>query len=293
LYRQGKLVGGAFVGLGQEAIAVGSTYALEQGDVIAPLIRDAGAYFVKGETPQRFLANYLGKSTGPTHGKDGNMHFGDLSLGIFAPISMLAGMIPVCCGAALAFKVRGEKRVALTWIGDGGSNVGDFHEGMNFAAVLQLPVVVILENNGYAYSTPVEKQARLKDFVLRAQEYGIPGEMVDGNDVLAVYEVTKGAVDRARAGGGPTLIEAKTFRMKGHAEHDDASYVPPEILDAWRKKDPIDRFERYLLEGAILNESTRTEIQERVKREIEDAERFALESPFPPPEEAAEGVYAR
>ncbi|MFQ5770525.1 MAG: thiamine pyrophosphate-dependent dehydrogenase E1 component subunit alpha, partial [bacterium] len=189
LYRQGKFLGGAFVSRGQEATSVGSAYALEKGDVIGPMIRNAGAILVRGVTPNEFLANYLGKKTGPTRGKDGNSHFGDLKRGIFAPVSMLGVLIPVCAGAALAFKMKKQPNVALTWIGDGGASVGDFHEGLNFAAVMKLPFVLILENNGYAYSTPIEKQTLLEDFVVKAQGYGIPGEKVDGNDVLAVYEV--------------------------------------------------------------------------------------------------------
>jgi TPP-dependent pyruvate/acetoin dehydrogenase alpha subunit len=292
LYRQGKFQGGAFVSRGQEATAVGSAYALEEGDVIGPMIRNAGAMLVRGVTPGQFLANYLGRVTGPTRGKDGNSHFGILELGIFAPISMLGALIPVCAGAALAFKMRGQKNVALTWIGDGGSSMGDFYEGLNLAAVQKLPLIVILENNGYAYSTPTSKQSLLKDFVKKAEAFGIPGEIVDGNDVLAVYECTKRAADRAREGGGPTLIEAKTFRMKGHAEHDDAWYVPRELLRRWEKRDPIARFERFLLEKGVLETSAMESIRSRVAREIDEAQRFAEESPLPEPEQAMEGVYA-
>lgn len=292
LYRQGKIHGGAFVSRGQEATSVGSAYALEDGDVIGPMIRNSGAVLVRGVTPGQFLANYLGRTTGPTGGKDGNSHFGVLDLGIFAPISMLGALIPVCAGAALSFKLRGEKRVALTWIGDGGSSMGDFHEGLNFAAVQRLPLIVILENNGYAYSTPTIKQSLLKDFVRKAEAYGIPGEIIDGNDVLAVYECTKRAVDRARGGGGPTLIEAKTFRMKGHAEHDDAWYVPKELFAEWEKRDPIDRYEKYLKAEGVLTEHEITELKARVGREIDEAQRFAEESPYPEPEGAASGVYA-
>ncbi len=292
LYRQGKLVGGAFVSRGQEATSVGSAYALQDGDVIGPMIRNAGAILVRGVTAREFLANYMGKKTGPTQGKDGNSHFGDLKRRVFAPISMLGALIPVCAGAALAFKMRGEPNVALTWIGDGGASVGDFHEGLNFAAVLRLPLVLILENNGYAYSTPVSKQALVEDLAVRAQGYGIPGEIVDGNDVLAVYDATRRAAERARKGGGPTLIEAKTFRMKGHAEHDDAFYVPKELFEYWEKRDPIKRFERYLLREKIASKSELADLAERVKTEIDEAQKWAEESPFPEPEEAAQGVYA-
>ncbi|MFQ5706144.1 MAG: thiamine pyrophosphate-dependent dehydrogenase E1 component subunit alpha [bacterium] len=292
LYRQGKILGGAFVSRGQEATSVGSAYALEEGDVIGPMIRNSGAILVRGVSIGEFLANYLGKKTGPTHGKDGNSHFGDLQRRIFAPVSMLGALIPVCAGAALTFKMKKQPNVALTWIGDGGASVGDFHEGLNFAAVLRLPLVLILENNGYAYSTPVRKQALVEDFAVRARSYGIPGEIVDGNDVLAVYEVTKRAVARARRGEGPTLIEAKTFRMKGHAEHDDAFYVPKDLFEYWQKRDPIENFEKYLKKSRLATAAELTRIQNQVAKEIDTAQKFAEESPLPQPGEAEQGVYA-
>ena len=226
LYRQGKVVGGLYSSLGQEATAVGSAYALAPGDFMGPLIRNLGSMLVRGVQPREVMAQYLAKGASPTGGKDGNTHFGDLSRGLVAPISMLGALIPVMAGVALAGRMQGKDLVALTYIGDGGTSTGDFHEGLNFAAVQNLPLVVVAENNGYAYSTPVAMQMRIKHIAARAAAYGIPGEICDGNDVLAVYEATRRAVERARGGGGPTLIEAKTFRMKGHAEHDDAGYVP-------------------------------------------------------------------
>jgi TPP-dependent pyruvate/acetoin dehydrogenase alpha subunit len=292
LYRQGRFQGGAFVSRGQEATSVGSALVLEEGDVIGPMIRNSGAVLVRGVSPKQFLANYLGRTTGPTGGKDGNSHFGVLDLGLFAPISMLGALVPVCAGAALSFKMRHQKNVALTWIGDGGSSMGDFHEGLNFAAVQRLPLVVILENNGYAYSTPTTKQSLLKDFVKKAEAYGVPGECVDGNDVLAVYECTKRAVDRARSGGGPSLIESLTFRMRGHAEHDDAWYVPKELFSKWEKRDPIARFERYLVERGVMDEAEIDETRQRVADEMDEAQRYAEESPMPKPEQATGGVYA-
>lgn len=292
MYRQGKILGGAYTSRGQEATSVGSAYALEQGDVIGPMIRNSGAVLVRGMTPARFFMNYLGRKTGPTQGKDGTSHCGDLELGILAPISMLGALIPVCAGAALAFKMKKQPNVALTWIGDGGASVGDFHEGLNFAAVMKLPFVLIIENNGYAYSTPVCKQSLVEDLVKRASGYGIPGEIVDGNDVLSVYEVTKRAVERARQGEGPTLIEAKTFRMKGHAEHDDASYVPKELFDYWEKRDPIKRYSAYLVKEKIATKKALAEIEAKVKVEIDAAQVEAEQSPLPASEEAAEGLYA-
>ncbi len=293
LYKRGELLGAAFGSMGQEAIGVGTVYALEPNDVIGPMIRNSGSILVKGLPPAKFLANYLARVTGPTHGRDGNTHLGDLSRGIVAPVSMLGVMIPVLAGVAESFKIRNEKRVAMTWCGDGASSAGDFHEGLNYAAVRQLPLVVILENNLYAYSTPIEKQTRITDFADKAEGYGIPGVIVDGNDVIAVYEITKQAVDRARNGGGPTLIEAKTFRRKGHAEHDDAFYVPQEVKDYWAKRDPIDLYEKFLQEEGMLDDPARQAVWDKAQGIIDAAEEEALEAPHPDPEDPnARGVYA-
>jgi len=292
LYRQGKLMGGVYSGRGNEAIAIGTAYTLEKEDILAALQRDVGATLVRGFTPAGIFAQYMGKKTGYTRGKDINLHMGDLKQGIIAPISMLGETIVVCSGIALSFKLRREKRVVLTYIGDGGTSTGLFHEGMNFAGVMRLPLVVICENNQFAYSTPLSKQTAIKDLVERAKAYGIPGVIVDGNDVLAVYEVTKEAVERARRGEGPTFIEAKTMRMRGHAEHDEAAYVPKELLEEWAKKDPIERFEKHLRSRRILTKTLQGEIETRVEKEIEEAVQFAENSPWPEPEEALEGVYA-
>lgn len=292
LYRQGKLFGGVYSGWGNEATAIGSAWALDKEDILAPLQRDVGATLVRGFTPAKIFAQYMGKKTGYTRGKDLNLHMGDLKLGVIAPISMLGETVVVCSGIALSFKLRREKRVVLTYIGDGGTSTGLFHEGMNFAGVHKLPMVVICENNQYAYSTPLSKQTALVDLVDRAKAYGIPGVIVDGNDVLAVYEVTKAAVENARSGKGPTFIESKTMRMRGHAEHDDAFYVPKQLLEEWAKKDPIDRFEKYLRNRRILNKTIQSEIETRIEKEIEEAVQFAENSPWPEPEEALEGVYA-
>lgn len=292
LYRQGKVVGGLYSSRGQEAISVGSAYAMAPQDVLGPLIRNMGAMFVRGVKPREFMMQYMARADSPTGGKDVNTHFGDLARGLVAPISMLGALIPVMAGIALAGRMQKKDLVALTYIGDGGTSTGDFHEGLNFAAVLNVPFVLIAEHNGYAYSTPTSKQMRIKNLVTRAAAYGIAGEMVDGNDVLAVYEATKRALDRARAGGGPSLVEAKTFRMKGHAEHDDAGYVPKELFEQWKAKDPIDRFERHLLShGFATQEELQrivAEIDEELNREVD----AALASPMPPPERAFEGVYA-
>jgi pyruvate dehydrogenase E1 component alpha subunit/2-oxoisovalerate dehydrogenase E1 component alpha subunit len=292
LYRQNKVVGGLYSSRGQEATSVGSAYALAPQDFVGPLIRNLGTMLVRGVKPREVMMQYMARADSPTGGKDGNTHFGDLARGLVAPISMLGAVIPVMAGIALAGRMQKKDIVALTYIGDGGTSTGDFHEGLNLAAVLNVPFVLIAENNGWAYSTPTAKQMRIKDIATRATAYGIPGETVDGNDVLAVYEATKRAVDRARSGGGPTLIEAKTFRMKGHAEHDDAGYVPKEHFEEWKKKDPIERFERHLLG---LHLATEEELQ-RITAEIDEILNAevdgALASPFPPPERAFENVYA-
>src|SRR5574339_506478 len=246
LYRQGRIVGGCYTSHGMEAIAVGYASALERDDVIAPFHRDMGAFLIRCFTPGEVIAQYLGKRTGPTRGKDGNVHMGDLKRGIIGFVSHLADNLPVATGAALAFKMRGESRIVVAGTGDGGTSRGDFHEAMNFAAVRKLPVVFFCTNNQYAYSTPLRLQMAISDVVDRAKAYGMPGEIVDGNDVAAVYVSSKRAIHNARAGQGPTFLEFKTMRMHGHSEHDPAKYVPHELLEEWRKKDPLLKAERLL-----------------------------------------------
>jgi pyruvate dehydrogenase E1 component alpha subunit len=294
LYKQGKLVAGCYSSRGQEGCSVGSTAALRFDDVCGPMIRNLGSMLRHGIPMTYVLSNYLGRATGPTKGRDGSSHFGAMEHNVLGPVSHLGALIPVCAGAALAFQMRGEDRVALTWIGDGGSNVGDFHEGLNFAGVMKLPFVLILENNKYAYSTPIEYQTAAKDFACRAEGYGIASDKVDGNDILAVYEVTKRAIDRARAGDGPTLIEADTMRMRGHAIHDDAKYVPDEMFDEWEKKDPIARFAARLTEAGLLDDAKQAEIDQAVKDEVETSTAEAMAMPLPTgdPEIELGDVYA-
>lgn len=292
LYLQGKIPGAVYSSRGQEGTAVASAYALKPEDFVAPLIRDLGASFVRGIEPQRVFAQWLGRSGGPSGGRDGNLHFGDLSHGILAPISMLGATIPLCAGIGLASLQTGERRVALAYIGDGGSNTGDFHEGLNFAAALHLPMVVIVEDNGFAYSTPVSRHVAVRTFADRAQGYGIPGVTADGNDVLEVYRVTREAVERARGGGGPTLIEVKTFRMRGHAEHDDAFYVPKELFGQWEMRDPIRRLVEYMEVHGLIDVAGKQEIEERIARVIDESVEWAERSPLPDPETQTDGVYA-
>jgi TPP-dependent pyruvate/acetoin dehydrogenase alpha subunit len=291
LYRTGKVVGGLYRSLGQEGVAVGTAWALEPRDWIGPLIRDLGAMLVRGVRPREVFAQYLARATSPTGGRDGNTHFGDLSRRIVAPISHLGALIPVMGGVALAAKRRGEDAVAMTWIGDGGSSTGDFHEGLNMAAVLEVPLVVILENNGWAYSTPTHRQAKVADLVVRADAYGIPGEIVDGNDVLAVYDASRRACEHARGGGGPVLLEMKTFRMRGHAEHDDAAYVPSDQLEAWRERDPILRYDRILESEGVLTAEERERRVAELRREIDADADFAVDSPMPDPSFCLGRVY--
>jgi len=292
LYRQGRVFGGVYVSNGQEAISVGSAYALAPEDVTAPSHRDLGANYVRGLTPREYLAQYLGRATGPTRGRDGNVHYGDIKRGILCFVSPMADLLPVAAGCALAFKIRREPRIAVGYFGDGASSRGDFHEAVNFAAVLRLPVLFICNNNQFAYSTPLARQMAVPHVADRAKGYGLPAVIVDGNDVLAVYTATKAAAERARAGEGPTLIECKTMRMRGHAEHDDAFYVPPQLLEEWRAKDPIQRLERTLREAGILSDAEEKRIAEQITREVEDAVQFAEQSPLPDGGGVTQGVYA-
>jgi TPP-dependent pyruvate/acetoin dehydrogenase alpha subunit len=243
LFRQNKIVGGLYSSLGQESISVGTAYALEMRDWLAPMIRNIGALLTKGVPPRDIFTQHMAKYTSPTFGKDGTSHFGDLkNLHIVSPISMLGDLIPVMTGVAMAGRYLGQNIVAMTWIGDGGSSTGAFHEGLNLAAAQRAPLVLIIENNQWAYSTPVSRQVPLKNLADRAVAYGIPAAIVDGNDVLAVYQAAHEAVAECRAGRGPRVIEAKTMRMKGHAQHDPAEYVPKKMVDYWKVRDPIVRY---------------------------------------------------
>ncbi len=295
LYRQTKVVGGLFRSLGQEADAVGSAYALDRsrGDVLSPLIRNLGSMLVQGARPGEIIRQYMAKGDSPTRGRELNIHFGDLVRGYVGQISHLGDMVPVMAGVTLSFKMRGEPRVGLVYVGDGATSTGAFHEGINFAAVQRCPLVVIVENNGYAYSTPTDKQTAAESFVAKAAGYGVAGEQADGNDVLATYAVTKRAVDRARSGGGVTLVELFTYRRKGHAEHDNQSYVPAGEIERWeRDNDPIDRYSRVLVEKLGVGAPELTAIDARVQSEVDAATDEAEASPMPEGTDALVGVYA-
>jgi len=293
LYRQTKVVGGLFRSLGQEADSVGSCYALEKRDIMSPLIRNLGSMLVKGATPVEVLKQYMAKGDSPTRGRELNIHFGDLDRGFIGQISPLGDMVPVMAGVTLSFKMRREKRVGLVYVGDGATSTGAFHEGINFAAVQRCPLVVIVENNEYAYSTPTSRQTAAKQFVDKAIGYGVVGAQADGNDVLAVYDVTKTAVDRARAGDGVSLIELKTYRRKGHAEHDNQSYVPAGEIERWAEtNDPITRYITRLTSEFGFSGAEVTAVDERVVKEVDAATDEAEKSGFPEALDALEGVYA-
>ncbi len=292
LKRQAKLTGGVFTSLGQEATAVGTAFALERQDFIAPLIRDIGAVFVKGILPRTIFAQYLGKANAPSRATDVQFHFADLEKGFVGPISHLGDMIPVMTGVLLAARMKRENRVAVAYVGDGTTSTGTFHEGVNFAAVQKLPLITIVENNGYAYSTPTRLQTAAAQFVDKAIGYGILGLQTDGNDIVACYETMKRAVEHARSGNGSVLVEAMTYRRKGHAEHDNQSYVPAGEIDFWaQNNDPIDRYERYLNEEKIASEDEMKRIVAEVSQYLEAELAIADAAPFPEGVTAAYDVF--
>ena len=293
LWKQGRGLGATFNQRGHEAISVGAGTALQPEDVVAPMHRDLGCYLLRGLSPRRVMANQLGRVTGVTRGRDANLHgCGDLSLNIIGFISHLPQSMPVALGAAMSFIYRREPRVAMTFAGDGSSCAGVFHETLNLAAVHRAPFVVIVENNQYAYSTPLDQQMAIEHIAERGAAHGVRSRTVDGNDVEAVHEATSEAIDRARKGGGPTLIEAKTMRMLGHAIHDGAEYVPKELLEEWAARDPIARFEARLLARRVIDRAYLEEEAERCKAIVSDAVRFAESSDWPDPATVNSGVYA-
>ena len=294
LFRQSKVIGGLYRSLGQEGESVAAAYALDykQGDVVQPLIRNIGSILVAGAKPADIIKQYMAKGDGPTRGRELNIHFGHPARdGFIGQISMLGDMIPVMAGIALAGRMQKRNLVTLAFIGDGGSSTGAFWEGFNFAAVQKLPMVIVVEDNGYAYSTPTSKQTAAKTLADKAIGVGCTGVTVDGNDVLAVYGATKQAVERARSGGGVTLLEVKTFRLKGHAEHDNQAYVPLDLIEEWKAKDALPRFEKVLMELGVAKQEDFDRMQQRVKAEIDAATDEADRSPMPNPEDASRGLY--
>src|SRR5215475_2507055 len=292
LYRQGKIPGSFYTGRVNEASSVGVATAMGPDDVGTPLHRDMGVHITRGVEPWRVFANYMGRADGPAKGRDGNVHMADHRLGLIAMVSHLPAMLPVAVGCALAFRIREEKRVAVAWFGEGASARGDTHEGMNFAAVRQLPVVFICDNNQWAYSTPTHLEYACETLADRAQGYGFDGVVVDGTDVLAVYREAKRAIEKARSGGGPTLIESVTLRMEGHAVHDDAFYVPKEMFEEWALRDPVERYRTWLRERAEMSDEEEDDIRVHVKKLLNEALERAEHSAEPDPATLTEGVYA-
>ena len=293
LYKQGKVVGGVYFGLGQEACSCASAYALDKDDWFAPMIRNQGALLVRGFRARDTMMQYMAKADSPTKGRDGTSHFGDIyQRNMVSPISMLGDLIPVLSGVALGARLQGRNVAALTWIGDGGQSTGVTYEGINFAAVQDLGLVLVVESNLWAYSTPSEMQYRVKDLAERAIGYGIPGVIVDGTDACQVYDAVRDAVERAHRGEGASLIEAKMMRMKGHAIHDGADYVPKPLFEYWKRRDPIARFENYLVNvKKWLPAAENKQLIAEVEKEIEVEREAAVSSPMPKPESALGGVY--
>jgi pyruvate dehydrogenase E1 component alpha subunit len=291
LYRQGKILGGVYVGRGQEAICVGAGLVTEPEDMLFPCHRDMGLYFIRGVHPREVLAQYMGRVGGMTHGKDGNMHMGDLGRKIVAIISAMAASVPVAAGAALAQKYQGSRNCTFVFFGDGATSRGDWHEGINLAAVQKLPLVLICNNNAYAYSTPLDKQMACANVADRGPAYGIPAEIVDGNDVFAVYQATERAAAHARAGLGPYMIECKTFRMTGHAAHDPAEYVPKHLWAEWAEKDPIQRLEKLMLARGFATPEEIGATHARILEEVDQAQAWAEQSPFPDASDLLKNVY--
>jgi TPP-dependent pyruvate/acetoin dehydrogenase alpha subunit len=292
LYKQGKIPGSFYTGRGNEAASIGVATAMGPDDVGTPLHRNLGVHLARGTEPWRILANYLGRVDGPSRGRDGNVHFGDLERGTIAIVSHLPAMLPVGVGCALAFRIREEKRVAVAWFGDGASARGDAHEAMNFAGIWRLPVVFVCDNNQFAYSTPTHLEYACERIADRAAVYGFEGVTVDGTDVLAVYREAARAIEKAREGGGPTLVECLTLRMEGHAVHDDAFYVPGEMLKEWARHDPVEKHRSWLRKHAALGSEENESLQEEVADLLRDAVRRAEASPAPDGSTVTEGVYA-
>ncbi len=293
LYRQGKIVGGVYVGRGQEAIPVGVGLTAEPEDVLCPSHRDLALFLIRGVHPRQIFAQYMGRVGGLTRGKDGNMHMGDMGRRIISIISAMAASVPVAAGAALALKYKGTHNIAYCFFGDGATSRGDWHEGLNLAAVQKLPVVYVCNNNQYAYSTPLNKQMACANVVDRAPGYGIPAEMVDGNDVFAVHKAARRAAEHARSGNGPYLIECKTFRMTGHSAHDAADYVPAGLREEWALKDPIALLEKKMIAKEWASQEEIDRMRDEIRQELDAAVEWAEKSPYPDASELLDNVYER
>src|SRR5213595_1007094 len=292
LVKQGKVRSGVYTGIGQEAIIVGTCFGLKKEDYVCPLHRDLGSFLMKGVDARTMMSQMFGKTTGLSKGRDSALHSGASELGIFGNTSMLGANLPVAAGLALTYKMENVDNVVIAYFGEGASNVGDFHEALNFAGVQQLPIIFVCENNQYAYSVPLEKSMAIDDVAIRAEGYGFDGVAINGNDVLAVYQATQGALARARGGDGPTLIECKTYRWHGHSEHDKAFYRSDEELAMWKSRDPIPTFTTYLLARHVLDDQKQKDIDARVAAAIDDDVEFAMNAPEPDPQDAVTDLYA-
>jgi TPP-dependent pyruvate/acetoin dehydrogenase alpha subunit len=293
LYRQGRLPGAIYSGRGQEGTHVGVASALEKDDSLFPTHRDLSAQLTKGLDLKRVMAQFWGRIDGYTRGRDGNSHIGDWAGNrTFTVISHLPIAYPVACGAALAYQRDGSKRVAMAICGDGSTSNGRWHEALNWSAVYRLPVVWVVNNNQYAYSTPNASEFPVATVAERAAAYAMPGVRVDGANVLDVYEAAAEAVARARAGDGPSLIESVSLRWRGHAGHDPANYVPSELLERYMAdKDPVRNFEEFLLSEGVMTKEEIGEVQERIEREFDEGYEYAQASPFPEPKDATRGLW--
>jgi TPP-dependent pyruvate/acetoin dehydrogenase alpha subunit len=292
LVRQGKVRSGVYTGIGQEAIIVGTCYGLRPADYICPLHRDLGSFLMKGVEPRTMMSQMFAKASGLSKGRDSALHSSVRDLGIFGNTSMLGANLPVAAGIALTFQFERTDNVVIAYFGEGASNTGDFHEALNFAGVHHLPIVFVCENNQYAYSVPIEKAMAIDDVAVRAEGYGFDGVAINGNDVLAVYQATQGALARARSDHGPTLVECKTYRWHGHSEHDKAFYRTKEELAMWKSRDPLPTFTTYLKAMQVLTDGQQKDIETRVTATIDDAVDFAMTAPDPDPRDATTDLYA-
>ena len=292
LVKQGKVRSGVYTGIGQEAIIVGTCFGLRTEDFICPLHRDLGSFLMKGVEPKVMMSQMFAKETGLSKGRDSALHSGVTELGIFGNTSMLGANLPIAAGLAYTFKMEKVDNVVVAYFGEGASNTGDFHEALNFAGVQQLPIVFVCENNQYAYSVPLEKSMAIDDVAIRAEGYGFDGVAINGNDVLAVYQASLGAIARARKGDGPTLIECKTYRWHGHSEHDKAFYRTDEELAMWKSRDPIPTFTTYLQSRHVLDAQKEKDIDVKIAATIDEAVEFAMNAPDPAAEDAVTDLYA-
>lgn len=292
MYRAGDLLGSYYSGNWHEAISVGTMAAMTPEDYFAPLHRDVGAHLMRGMPPEQIMGSFMGKSIAPTGGRDGTLHYGRLDLNTYNPPSHIPANYPVATGMAFAAKYRGEDRIAVAICGDGSTSRADFHEAVNIAAAMQLPIVFQVQNNQYAMGTPLNKQTGSASFAIKAVAYGLPGIKCDGTDVIAVYDAMKEAVDRARSGGGATIVEAVTMRMHGHAEHDSSPYVDPQLFEEWGKRDPVELYEKRLIEAGIITEDDAKETREEARKWAIAARKAAITAPMPDPSNIEEGVYA-